>query len=1106
MTQPKHILYEIKCLRGIGALREYHKISKYCRILRDPFLVRPFMSKPSSPDLISDGCLYITGKGGSFVSFLIAHSGKKVLVLYEDEASAELLREEIAYYGNTDVAFFPPFEHRFFEDEDNIRRTGFLCRILTDERCIGLFPAASLANPLPPPRSMADDTLKLEIGQTIFMEEIHDYLDSKGFELAPLVRETGQYAKRGSIIDFFPPASEKPVRCEFLGDEILSLRYFNAATQRSEKEIDETSINSLKQEAAENTATIADYIDPSLVIAHPGRSCIDVKLAEAAPGLNDRWSDILKTAPQIDLSGIVGPEGDERVLRAVSNDDLRQLFLAQKTHIFHILREKLQKEWSHYPYVYLFANTGHQARRLQEIFENYGLIFPILNRIGYPKKTREWGIVEGPVRRGFRTSDIIVLTEDDIAGPKKRVVRKKWENQDEFLATFRDLTTGERVVHVDHGIGIYQGISALTVNNYTKDFLLIEYLGGDKLYVPVEDLHLVQKFIGSETFKPKIDRLGSKIWINTKKRVRRQIEDIADELLEIYAQRQMTEGHSYPPEDELFREMESRFEYEETEGQVNAITDVLTDLKNPKPMDRLICGDVGFGKTEVALRAAFKVVLDGKQVAVLVPTTVLAQQHYKTFSERFSDYPIVISVLSRFRTKQQQDEAAEMLKKGQVDIVVGTHRLLQKDISFRDLGLVVIDEEHRFGVKHKERLRMLRKTVDVLTMSATPIPRTLHMATSGIRDLSVIDTPPLDRQAVRTTVIKFNDAVVARGIRTELERSGQIFFVHNFVHNIGVVYDHLSRIVPEARIAVAHGQMTGSRLEKIMVDFIEKRYDILLSTNIIESGLDISNVNTIFINNAHRMGLADLYQLRGRVGRSPRQAYAYLLVPDEETLTRDARLRLKIIEELSDLGSGLQIANYDLEIRGAGNLVGKEQSGNVNLIGFELYCDMLEDTINKLKNAGTQETGEEEYVPAEINIPVNAYIPGDYIEDATQKLLMYKRLSRVRHEDELLELKAEMEDRYGPIPPALGNLFEVIALKSALSRLKIRKVEQLRNKIALHVTDQTPLNMQRLLGMATDRGRSVKLLPGGQIVINTVLREGELMNFIRNILMEIMAV
>lgn len=1061
------------------------------------------MNRPSY-DLLSDRCLYITGKGGSFLSFLIAHSGKKVLVLYEDEDSAELLREEISYYGNTDVAYFPPYENRFFEEEDAVKRTGFLYRITADESFIGLFPAAALIRPLPPPRSMSDGVLKLAVGQTIFIEDIHGALEANGFELAPLVREAGQYAKRGSIIDIFPPASEKPVRCEFIGDQILSLRYFNAATQRSDKEINETTVSSLTHEDTGSSATIIDYLGEAIILAHPGPSCIGEALTDASPGVSLLWSELLNRSGQIDFSGIVGTGDDETTIMAVSNDDLRQLFNARKTHIFHILREKLQKEWSHYPFVYLFANTSHQARRLQEIFENYGLVLPVIAKIGYPKKTREWGIIEGPVRRGFRTDDIIVLTEDDIVGPKKRVIRKKWESQDEFLATFRDLNIGERIVHIDHGIGVYRGITALTVNACTKDFLLIEYLGGDKLYVPVEDLHLVQKFIGGEKFKPKIDRLGSKLWINTKKRVKRQIEDIAGELLDIYAERQMAEGHSYPPEDELFREMESRFEYEETEGQINAINDVLADLSHPKPMDRLICGDVGFGKTEVALRAAFKAVLDGKQVAVLVPTTVLAQQHYKTFSERFSDYPIVIGVLSRFRTPLQQAETAAMVGRGQIDIIVGTHRLLQKDVSFRDLGLVVIDEEHRFGVKHKEKLKTLRKTVDVLTMSATPIPRTLYMATSGIRDLSVIDTPPLDRRAVRTTVVKFNDNVLVRGIRNELERSGQVFFVHNFVHNIGIVYDHLARIVPDARIAVAHGQMSGSKLERIMVDFIDRKYDILLSTNIIESGLDITNVNTIFINNAHRMGLADLYQLRGRVGRSPRQAYAYLLVPDEEALTRDARLRLKILEELSELGSGFQIANYDLEIRGAGNLVGKEQSGNVNLIGFELYCDMLEETINRLKNDGSGAVPEEE-VSSEINIPVNAFIPDDYIGDATQKLLMYKRLSRVRHEDELSDLGAELKDRYGPMPSPLSNLFEVIALKSLLARLKIRKVEQTKNRIALHVTENTPLNMQRLLGMATDPGKNVKLLPGGQIVINTTLREGELMNFIRNILMELMA-
>ena len=493
-------------------------------------------------------------------------------------------------------------------------------------------------------------------------------------------------------------------------------------------------------------------------------------------------------------------------------------------------------------------------------------------------------------------------------------------------------------------------------------------------------------------------------WKSTKSKVKTYVEDIAKELIQFYAERELAKGHVYPPEDELFREMEERFEFEETEGQLRAIEEVMRDLQRERPMDRVVCGDVGFGKTEVALRAAFKVVMDGKQVAVLVPTTVLAQQHYKTFTDRFKDYPLMIETLSRFRSKEEQASVVERVNKGAVDIIVGTHRLLQKDIAFKDLGLLVIDEEHRFGVKAKEKLKFIKKDVDVLTLSATPIPRTLHMAITGIKDLSIIDTPPLDRLAVKTSVVKFNDELIKKAVANELARGGQIFFVHNVVHNIGVVYEHLKKLLPDARIAVAHGQMRGSELEKIMLAFINNKYDILLSTNIIESGLDITNVNTVFINNAYRFGLADLYQLRGRVGRGKRQAYAYLLVPKEEVLTRDALVRLKIIEEMTELGSGLKVANYDLEIRGTGNLLGREQSGHINLIGFELYCKMIDDAVRDLK----QDVHEVEEFTPEINIPINAFIPDAYIPDETSKLLTYKRLSRIKDEVELSDMKEEL--------------------------------------------------------------------------------------------------
>ena len=896
----------------------------------------------------------------------------------------------------------------------------------------------------------------------------------------------------------FPPSYGKPIRIEFLGDEILSLRSFDPLTQRSHSEMEKCDLVPVKS-TTNQEATLVDYLDDGMVLVHRGLQYVLDGYTGDDEG-QKRMRERCLTSLNVDVSGIEGDEAGA-VLEAVSNEDLRLLFDSKKTEVFKNLSEKLRGEWDGCRYVYIFANTMHQGERLQEIFRSYDISLPLVRSLSYEDTGRERGIIIGPLRRGFRTGDIILLTEEDIIGLKKRVAKRRKNNGlDEFLTSFKDLQVGEWVVHIDHGIGVYKGISELKVGGYSKDFLLIEYQDGDKLYVPVDDLHLVQKFIGGEKFKPKIDKLGSQYWKNTTRKVRKQVEDIARELLEVYAEREMAEGYAYPPEDELFREMEERFEYEETEGQLEAIEAVLSDLGNAKPMDRVICGDVGFGKTEVALRASFKVVMENKQVALLVPTTILAQQHYKTFQERFGDYPINIEMLSRFRSKEEQKRIVAGVKKGSVDIIIGTHRLLQKDLAFRDLGLLVIDEEHRFGVKHKERLKLAKNNIDILTLSATPIPRTLYMATTGIKDLSIINTPPLDRLAVKTSVVKFKDELIRKAVMEELQRGGQVFFVHNFIHNIGVVYDHLVKLIPHARIAVAHGKTDGKTLEKIMLDFIDKQYDILLSTNIIESGLDISNVNTILINNAHRMGLAELYQLRGRVGRGTRQAYAYLLVPREEILRKDALLRLKIIEELAELGSGFHVANYDLEIRGAGNLLGKEQSGNINLIGFELYCQMLEDAINSLKSSDVPE--EKEVVP-EITIPVDAFIPDAYIDDPAQKLLTYKRLSKVRDEAELADMEEELKDRYGEIPPPLRSLLEIISLKSLLKRFKVSKLEYSGKQLALTVTERTPINMDRVLRMVKEGKEKIKLLPDGRIIMGTEKRGGDLIAFTRNVLMQI---
>jgi transcription-repair coupling factor (superfamily II helicase) len=1048
------------------------------------------------------GTIYITGRIGSFLSFFLSRmEERKIVILYEEEDEALLLKEEIEFFSGKDVHYFPTYSQRIFEKEDESKRIAFLHHLLADGAFIGLFPAEALFHQLFPPEQLTRGSREVAFGDTILQEELTAFLESAGYELTSLVREQGDFAKRGAIIDIFPPSSAKPLRIEFLGDQVYSIRYFDPASQRSLKEVERCLLIPTRF-SADGNVMLLDYLPGGTVVVHRGAAALlnQAADAEAAPTLAEleaRFSSFLN----IDTSGIRGEE-EAPIFEAVSNDDLRTAFEAKKTEIFKTLAEKFRTEWAGYPYLYVFAVHNHQAERLQEIFNNYDIALPILSSLSLPRKEKEWGIVIGPLRRGFRTDNIIILTEEEIVGPKKRVVKKKWEGVDEFLNSFKDLAVGEYVVHIEHGIGIYRGIRKLKVGDYEKDFLLIEYQDDDRLYVPIDSLELVQKYIGGEKAQPKIDRLGSMRWKSAKGKVKTYVEDIAKELIQFYAERELAKGHAYSAEDEIFREMEERFEFEETEGQLRAIEEVVRDLQKERPMDRVVCGDVGFGKTEVALRAAFKAVMDGKQVAVLVPTTVLAQQHYRTFVERLKDYPLIIEMLSRFRSKEEQALVVERLNKGAVDVIVGTHRLLQKDIAFKDLGLLVIDEEHRFGVKAKEKLKFLKKDVDVLTLSATPIPRTLHMAITGIKDLSIIDTPPLDRLAVKTSVVKFNDELIKKGVANELGRGGQVFFVHNVVHNIGVVYEHLKKLLPDARIAVAHGQMRGSELEKIMLAFIDNKYDILLSTNIIESGLDITNVNTVFINNAHRFGLADLYQLRGRVGRGKRQAYAYLLVPKEEMLTRDALVRLKIIEEMTELGSGLKVANYDLEIRGTGNLLGREQSGHINLIGFELYCKMIDDAVRELK----QEVHEVEEFTPEINIPINAFIPDAYITDETSKLLTYKRLSRIKDEAELSEMKEELRDRYGKIPEPLENLLEIISLRIFLMRIRVKRLEYSGKQVAVHVTESTPLRMEKLLKLVREDKGTAKILPDGKIVLPTDGgRPKEIMGLVRNMLMDIMA-
>lgn len=689
----------------------------------------------------------------------------------------------------------------------------------------------------------------------------------------------------------------------------------------------------------------------------------------------------------------------------------------------------------------MVCGNRHRAERLKELFSEYGL------RVDTVEGPVSWETLPpgsifmavGRLSQGFEWPGeyIAVVSEEELFGRSRRHRRSTSDISGITISSFQDLSEGDYVVHVDHGIGRYRGLVRLKSGGFEGDFLMIEYMDEDKLYVPVEKLQKVQKYVGVDDSPPRIDRLGGRHWETAKKKARESAEKIAEELLRIYALRQIKEGYAFSPPDRLYQEFEAMFPFEETPDQLKAIEDVLADMMSPRPADRLICGDVGFGKTEVALRAAFKAVMDGKQVAVLVPTTVLAEQHFRTFSERFAPFPVTVELLSRFRTAAQQKKVIEGLKKGTVDIVIGTHRLLQKDVAFKDLGLLIIDEEHRFGVKHKERIKELRVSVDVITLTATPIPRTLHMALSGIRDLSIIETPPEDRKAVKTFVIDFDEGIIRDAIRRELSRGGQVFFVHNYVQNIHEMAEFVRRLVPEARVGVAHGQMKERDLEKAMMAFVKGETDVLVCTTIIESGLDIPRANTIIINRADRFGLAQMYQLRGRVGRSGEQAYAYLIIPGEHLITGDARRRLRALLDFSDLGSGFRIAMNDLQIRGGGTILGSAQSGHIAAVGYELYLELVQEMVRKLKGEAVEES-----VEPEIRVAASAFLPDDFIPDTSQRLVAYKRLASATTEEDINELVKEWRDRYGNFPPQAKNLIMLAKIRLLMKELGISRIEE----------------------------------------------------------------
>src|SRR5271165_1372051 len=804
----------------------------------------------------------------------------------------------------------------------------------------------------------------------------------------------------------------------------------------------------------------------------------------------DQWRARLQHAPTIAVEqlGIEGAdEGEHLTLQTQPTTRFHGSVAAMTEEVGKLTREGKRV-------MFAVSSTG-EVERLADVFNEYNLSFRIGSRTPKPgsevyveestyfeEDVAATTIVKAYVPEGvalpeanlvlFGARDLFDEPEVSLAHPQRQKSKVS-----AFLSDFRDLAVGDYVVHVEHGIGQYQGLKEVPQEDGTAaEFMVLEYAEGARLYVPLTRLDLVQKYRSSEGAKPVLNRLGTAQWQKTKSRVKKAMQDMAEELLKLYAARKTAEGHAFAADTEWQHEFEGAFEFTETDDQMNAILDVKRDMEASTPMDRLLCGDVGYGKTEVGMRAAFKAVQDGRQVAVLAPTTVLAFQHYNTFRQRFAAFPLKIDMLSRFRTPKQQKETLAKLEAGELDIAIGTHRLLSKDVKFNNLGLVVVDEEQRFGVRHKERLKQLRKEVDVLTMSATPIPRTLHMSLLGLRDMSVIETPPKDRMAIQTVVAAWDEKLIRSSIEKELERGGQVYFVHNRVESIYEIADKIREMSPKARILVGHGQMPESELERIMLAFMRHEADILVATTIIENGLDIPLCNTIIINRADRHGLSELYQLRGRVGRSDRRAYAYLLIPPDRDLSDLARRRLAALKEFSDLGAGFKIAALDLELRGAGNLLGGQQSGHIEAVGFELYTTMLERTVRELKGEVEAETPE-----TQLNLGLNIRIPADYIKEENQRLRMYKRIAGVETEAQLNDVAAELGDRYGTPPPPVRNLLEYAELKLLSQRIGVAQIERRRDAVSIRFTEKATVDPERL-------ARFVHGEPGSQFTPAGILK------------------
>ncbi|HZH48325.1 MAG TPA: transcription-repair coupling factor, partial [Nitrospira sp.] len=1083
----------------------------------------------------------LTGLHGSTAAFALTqllspHSGsigsQPWLIVTRSDEAAERLFDDLMFFHrltglpSTSLALFPRWET--FPYESTAPHVGLIARRMNALHQVRTIPGARVVTSieavmqrLMPVETFLKTVLQLKVGAEIERAVLTAGLLRLGYRRVSVVEIPGEFSIRGGIVDIFSTAYAEPLRAEFLGETVESLRLFDPATQKSTAKMDraivlpareylrpEDAPDALSPIAADaewrapdlypQMDSLLDYFtsQPLLAFDQPtvlSRSCGEHwdRIDDGYLRHNDKdtavpypsperlfltWQELMdRTAgwTQLALEPLAEADASWDPVHAFPAQvpgsaglGARGTPFSQTLSILERLREACR--------VVLVARSRGQVDRLLALLREHDVPAVEWTTGSWTSTTSArapFYVLHGDLSVGFLSPELrlAVLTEEELFAKGTRHKPQTKSKAATFLSSLEDLNVGDYVVHVQHGIAKYQGLKRLSVLDFDSDYLILEFFGGDKLYVPLDRLNQVQRYSGAEGHVPRLDRLGGTSWAKTTARVKKDIEEMAHELIDLYANRELAKRHSYGFDSTLYHEFEAAFEYEETPDQLKAIEDITRDMESSKPMDRLVCGDVGYGKTEVAMRAAFKAVEDNRQVAVLVPTTLLAHQHYDNFAERFAPFPTRVALLSRFQSPKEAKAILKDVAAGTIDVVIGTHRLLQKDVLFRNLGLVIIDEEQWFGVKHKERLKELRTQVDVLTLTATPIPRTLQMAMASVRDLSIIDTPPAGRLSIRTQVVRSSDKLIRESVLRELGRGGQVYFVHNRVETMERTGAWLQQIVPEARIVMAHGQMDAKLLEAVMLKFFHHEADVLIASAIIQSGIDVPSANTIIVNRADTFGLAQLYQLRGRVGRSGDQAYAYFLVPDEGRLTEDAQKRLTAIQQFTELGSGFRIAAADLEIRGAGNLLGKQQSGHIAAIGLDLYIQMVEQAVQRLKG----QVVEEEPDPT-LRLNVSAFIPEEYVADPHQRLSFYKRLSSSTQVGDLALLHGELQDRFGQPPDSVERLFEVMQVRMQAKALRLVSIELKTGSVVVTLDVKSPVAptaIQRLMDQYKTRLR-----------------------------------